>query len=76
MHVSAYIFFPLGDLLSFHMHPTAVLNKNLSFEIQTIMVANPLIHKNEKHTHTHRGQDLDSIHDLLGFYDNLYTLLN
>ena len=62
-----------GALLSFFMHSRAMVDINLSFEIQMVIVIKLLMRKNRKSS---IYQDLSAMHDLLNFYDNFNKLLN
>ena len=62
-----------GALLSFFMHSRAMVDINLSFEIQMVIVIKLLTCKNRASS---IYQDLNAMHDLLNFYDNFNKLLN
>lgn len=55
------------------MHSRAAVDINLSFEIQMVIVTKLLTCKNRKSS---IYQDLNTMHDLLNFYDNFNKLLN
>lgn len=55
------------------MHSRAMVDINLSFEIQMVIVIKLLTRKNRKSS---IYQDLNAMHDLLNFYDNFNKLLN
>lgn len=55
------------------MHAKAMLDINLSFEIQMVVVIKLLTRKNRKST---IYQDVNAVHDSLNFYDNFNKLLN
>lgn len=55
------------------MHVKAMLDINLSFEIQMVIVIKLLTRKNRKST---AHQDVKAVHDSPNFYDNFNKLLN
>lgn len=55
------------------MHAKAMLDINLSFEIQMVIVIKLLTPRNRKST---IYQDVNVVHDSLNFYDNFNKLLN
>lgn len=55
------------------MHSRAMVDINLSFEIQMVIVIKLLTHKNRKSS---IYQNRSAVYDLLNFYDNFSKLLN